>query len=233
MTSFKMTLMMLGMLTVLQWGCVGNEGPDRRALQLATENDKTLYALGHSMGENLKSFILSAEELRIVTAGLLDAANGDEPQIDVPAFIPKIRNLANARLARSAETEEERSKAFLEEAAGEAGATRTPSGLIYVELTKGAGRSPRATEWVNVHYRGTLIDGTEFDSSHQRGEPADFPLNGVIPCWSEGLQLMAVGGTAKLTCPSSIAYGELGRPPKIPPGATLVFEIELLEIRPR
>jgi FKBP-type peptidyl-prolyl cis-trans isomerase FkpA len=121
-------------------------------------------------------------------------------------------------------------ESFLESAAREPGATRTPSGLVFRELTAGQGESPAATDTVRVHYAGTLVDGTEFDSSVKRGQPAEFPLNQVIPCWTEGLQRMRVGGKARLVCPSSIAYGAQGRPPVIPGGATLVFEVELLGV---
>jgi FKBP-type peptidyl-prolyl cis-trans isomerase FkpA len=122
------------------------------------------------------------------------------------------------------------SKSFLEKAAAEPGAIKTPSGLVYRELSAGTGPSPQATDIVTVNYRGTLEDGTEFDSSYKRNEPAQFPLNGVIPCWTEGVQRMKVGGKSKLVCPSSIAYGDQGSPPVIPGGATLAFEIELLGI---
>jgi FKBP-type peptidyl-prolyl cis-trans isomerase FkpA len=120
--------------------------------------------------------------------------------------------------------------AALAKAAAEPGATKTSSGLIYRELTPGTGGSPHATDTVKVNYRGTLTDGNEFDSSYKRNEPASFPLNRVIPCWTEGVQLMKVGGKSRLTCPAAIAYGEAGSPPVIPPGATLTFEIELLGI---
>ena len=119
--------------------------------------------------------------------------------------------------------------AFLDKAAAEPGAQKTASGLIYRELTPGTGASPKATDTVKVHYRGTLVDGTEFDSSYKRNEPAQFGLNGVIPCWTEGVQKMKTGGKAMLICPSNLAYGDQGRP-SIPGGATLIFEIELLEI---
>jgi FKBP-type peptidyl-prolyl cis-trans isomerase FkpA len=119
-------------------------------------------------------------------------------------------------------------------AAKEAGAVVTPSGLVYRSLKDGKGASPSATDTVKVHYRGTFPDGREFDSSHKRGEPAQFPLNGVIKCWTEGVQKMKPGGKAKLTCPASIAYGERGAGGGlIPPNATLQFEVELLEIAPR
>jgi FKBP-type peptidyl-prolyl cis-trans isomerase FkpA len=122
------------------------------------------------------------------------------------------------------------SSAYLERAASMPGAVKTASGLVYRELRAGTGASPKATDEVTVHYRGTSVDGAEFDSSYKRNEPAKFPLNQVIPCWTEGLQKMKVGGKSQLVCPSDIAYGDRGSPPAIPGGATLVFEVELLGI---
>lgn len=119
-------------------------------------------------------------------------------------------------------------------AAKEAGAVVTPSGLVYRSLKDGKGASPTAADTVKVHYRGTFPDGKEFDSSYKRGEPIEFPLNGVIKCWTEGVQKMKVGGKAKLTCPASIAYGERGAGGGvIPPNATLQFDVELLGIAKR
>ena len=115
-------------------------------------------------------------------------------------------------------------------AAKEAGALVTKSGLVYRSLKDGTGNSPAATDRVKVHYKGTFPDGKEFDSSYKRNEPTEFPLNGVIPCWTEGVQLMKPGGKAKLTCPAAIAYGQRGAGGVIPPNATLVFEVELLAI---
>jgi FKBP-type peptidyl-prolyl cis-trans isomerase FkpA len=106
-----------------------------------------------------------------------------------------------------------------------------PSGLVFQSLVDGKGASPAATDVVKVHYRGTFPDGKEFDSSYKRGEPTEFPLNGVIPCWTEGVQLMKVGGKAKLTCPPGIAYGTRGAGGVIPPNATLNFEIELVAVK--
>ena len=117
------------------------------------------------------------------------------------------------------------------EKAGAAKEVKTASGLIYTELKAGSGPSPTATDTVKVNYRGTLADGTEFDSSYKRGQPAEFPLNRVIPCWTEGVQKMKVGGKAKLVCPPSIAYGDRGAGRAVPPGATLTFEVELLDIK--
>ncbi len=110
-------------------------------------------------------------------------------------------------------------------------AVTTKSGLVYQSLKEGSGASPAATDTVKVHYRGTFADGREFDSSHKRGEPTEFPLNRVIPCWTEGVQMMKPGGKAKLTCPPAIAYGERGAGGVIPPNATLNFEVELVSVR--
>lgn len=121
----------------------------------------------------------------------------------------------------------------IEKAAAEKGAVKTPSGMVYRSLTEGSGASPKETDVVRVHYKGTFPDGKEFDSSHKRGQPTEFPLNRVIKCWTEGVQRMKVGGKAKLTCPPSLAYGEKGAGGTIPPNATLQFEIELLAIKPQ
>ena len=120
--------------------------------------------------------------------------------------------------------------AVLAAAAKEPGATQTTSGLVYRALKDGTGAGPKATDMVKVHYRGTFPDGREFDSSYKRNEPTEFPLNQVIPCWTEGVQRMKIGGKAKLTCPPAIAYGARGAGSVIPPNATLVFEVELLGI---
>ena len=124
-------------------------------------------------------------------------------------------------------------KPAAKEAVKEAAPVTTPSGLIYRSLKEGSGANPTASDVVKVHYRGTLVDGKEFDSSYKRNEPAEFPLNRVIPCWTEGVQRMKVGGKAKLTCPPGIAYGQRGAGGVIPPNATLDFEIELLDIARR
>ena len=118
-------------------------------------------------------------------------------------------------------------------AAKETGAVVTASGLVYLSLKDGTGASPTANDKVKVHYRGTFPDGKEFDSSYKRGEPIEFPLSGVIKCWTEGVQRMKVGGKAKLTCPAAIAYGARGAGGVIPPNATLLFEVELLAINGR
>jgi len=197
---------------------------------LATEEDKTLYALGLALGLNITDFGLSARELDIVKRGLGDAASGATQEVDIKVYGPKVRDLAMAKQKEKAASEAAKATVFVDQALKEPGAVKTASGMVYVDQRKGTGATPKATDMVKVHYKGTLVDGKTFDSSYDRGEPAQFPLNGVIPCWTEGVQKMAVGGKAKLICPPSIAYGERGSPPVIPPGATLVFEVELLEV---
>ncbi|MGA7416194.1 MAG: FKBP-type peptidyl-prolyl cis-trans isomerase [Bryobacteraceae bacterium] len=194
-----------------------------------TDEQKQIYAVGLTIYRSLGSLDLSPAEIDIVKRALTDAAAG-KPAIELNEWGPKIEPLAKSRGARVAERQKIAAKAYLDKAATAPGAVKEPSGLIYKETMAGTGASPKATDTVKVHYRGTLVDGTEFDSSYKRNEPAKFPLNGVIPCWTEGVQKMKVGGKATLVCPSSIAYGENGHPPVIPGGATLVFEIELLEI---
>jgi FKBP-type peptidyl-prolyl cis-trans isomerase FkpA len=200
------------------------------SVSLTADDEKSVYALGLSIYKSLGQFDLSPQELEIVERAIADAAAG-KPAIDLNEWGPKIAPFAQARSARVAEHQKAASASYLEKAAAEPGAVRTASGLIYRDVKVGTGDSPRATDTVKVNYRGTFVDGTEFDSSYKRNEPAQFPLNGVIPCWTEGVQKMKIGGKAVLVCPSGIAYGDQGRSP-IPGGATLVFEIELLEIAP-
>ncbi|MGA8026472.1 MAG: FKBP-type peptidyl-prolyl cis-trans isomerase [Bryobacteraceae bacterium] len=211
---------------------LGDRAPSGRkpaaAPALATDDQKTVYALGLSVYRSLSQFDLSPAELAIVKRALADAAAG-KPAVDMAERGPKIQPLARARSARVAERQKAASQAYVEKAAAETGAIKTDSGLVYRELVAGTGAAPKATDTVKVNYRGTLVDGTEFDSSYKRNEPAQFALNGVIPCWTEGLQKMKVGGKAILVCPSNLAYGDQGRP-SIPGGAALTFEIELLDI---
>lgn len=198
--------------------------------QPQTEEEKTLYALGLTIGRSLSVFNLTPEQLEFVRAGLYAQVKGEKPAVSLEEYGPKIQALATARQSARAGAERQKGEAYLAKAAKEKGAVKTASGLVYQQLKAGTGASPTATDTVKVHYRGTLIDGKEFDSSYKRGEPATFPLNGVIPCWTEGLQKMKVGGKARLVCPASIAYGDRGAPPDIPGGATLIFEVELLEV---
>lgn len=196
-----------------------------------TDQEKTLYALGLSISKSLAVFALSPEELAMVQQGLADGVKGTKPAVEIETWGPKIQELAQARQAVAAEKDKAKGADFLEAAAKEPGAKKTPSGLVFKSITEGKGDMPTKEQTVKVHYKGTLIDGTEFDSSYSRGQPAEFPLGRVVPCWTEGVGMMKPGGKARLVCPPDLAYGDRGAPPKIGPGATLVFEVELLEVK--
>jgi len=196
----------------------------------STEEQKTFYALGLIISQSLAPFALSESELDLVRAGMTDGVLKKTPKVDLPTYGPKVNQVQQNRAAAQAETEKKAGTAFLTKAAAEPGAKKTESGAIVTTLKEGKGEHPKATDTVKVHYHGTLIDGTVFDSSVKRGEPATFPLNQVIKCWTEAVPLLKVGGKSKVVCPSAIAYGDRGSPPTIKPGATLIFEVELLEI---
>jgi FKBP-type peptidyl-prolyl cis-trans isomerase FkpA len=205
------------------------------AAQPQTEDQKTLYALGAKVFDDLKKQLsvlnFSAEEYEFIIQGINDAAAGKTLAAEPETFMPKFNALASTRIQAAAQKQKELDKPYLENAAKEAGAEKTASGLIYKQIKAGSGAKPKATDVVKVHYSGTFIDGKVFDSSVQRGQPVEFPLGQVIPCWTEGVSKMKVGGKAKLVCPSELAYGDQGRPPVIAGGATLIFEVELLEIK--
>lgn len=184
-----------------------------------TEQEKVLYAVGLSLAESAAPFGLKREELRHVLQGFADGAAGAKTQVPLSEYAPKVDALKKERANA-------RNQAVLDKAAQEKGALRLGNGLVYQELQLGPGRGPLISDTVKVRYRGTLPDGTVFDES-QGSEPASFPLGSVIRCWAEGVQMMRVGGKARLTCPPHLAYGEAGAPPAIPPNSVLVFEVEL------
>src|SRR5436309_8730363 len=212
-------------LVLITVAAAGAAGPE-----LKTDDQKTLYALGLVISQNLTSFNLNATELEAVLAGVSDGVLKKEYKVDVQTYGPKITALQTARASAAASVEKKAGQAYLDKAAAEKGATRTTSGMIITTVKAGDGASPKATDRVKVHYQGALTDGTVFDSSVKRNEPLTLALTSVIKCWTEGVPMTKVGGKRKLVCPSDIAYGDQGRPPIIKPGATLVFEIELLEI---
>jgi FKBP-type peptidyl-prolyl cis-trans isomerase FkpA len=222
----------------LSWGCQKEQtaapAEDAAAaggIESLADKDKTIYALGAMLGQRaVQPLRLSEAELEVLQKGIASTARGGTPEYSVEEYGPKFEALMQARAAVGAAEEKEKSRAFLSGAQSEEGAVKTESGLVYRTLEPGQGASPAATDVVKVHYHGTLTDGTVFDSSRDRGQPVEFPLNQVIPCWTEGVQKMKVGEKAKLVCPSDIAYGDEGRP-GIPPGATLVFEVELIGIQ--
>ena len=196
-----------------------------------TEEQKTFYAVGLLVARSLGVFQLTPAELEYVKQGISDAVTGKSPEVDLKVYGPKVQELVLARRKAQGEKMSASGKAFLDKAAKEKGAVKTESGMVYQSLKEGAGASPKAADTVKVNYRGTLPDGKEFDSSYKRGVPAEFRLDGVIKCWTEGLQKMKPGGKAKLVCPSSLAYGDSGAGEMILPGATLVFEVELLDVK--
>jgi FKBP-type peptidyl-prolyl cis-trans isomerase FkpA len=195
-----------------------------------TEDQKTLYAVGLVIARQLSVFNLTSEELGFVKQGMADGVTGKKQLVDLDAYNPKIQSMAVARRKAHGEKLAAMTKDYQDKAAKEKGAVKTKSGLIYLSLKEGSGGNPTATDKVKVNYRGILVDGNEFDSSYKRGQPTEFPLNGVIKCWTEGLQMMKPGGKAKLVCPADLAYGEAGSG-AIPPNAALVFDIELLEVK--
>jgi FKBP-type peptidyl-prolyl cis-trans isomerase len=195
-----------------------------------TDEEKAMYSLGVLLSPNIQPFTLTPQEMEMVKAGLADGAV-DKPKIeDVESFVPKLQELQQQRTAAATEKEKAAGVAYIAKAAGEANAKKTDSGLVIKTVSEGSGASPKPEDVVKVHYEGRFVDGKVFDSSIKRKEPAVFPLNGVIPCWTEAVQTMKVGGKAQLACPPELAYGEEGRPPKMRGGATLVFDVELLEI---
>src|SRR5712691_928817 len=194
-----------------------------------TEDEKVLYALGLIVSQNLSSFNLTEAELKMVEQGMTDGAL-KKGKVDLQTYGPKIQEFQKTRLTAIAAAEKKAGDAYVAKAAGEKDAKKLPSGVIVTTLKPGTGPSPAATDKVKVHYHGTLTDGTVFDSSVQRGEPATFPLDKVIRCWTEGVQHMKVGGKSRLVCPAEAADGDRGAPPRIKLGATLVFEVELLAI---
>ena len=229
MLASGMRLRTLLALLVLVPASVFAQAPPARGTGVPqTDEEKTLYAVGLVMARSLRQFDLNPAEVEFVRRAIADALAG-KPAVELDEWGPKIQALVNERGARIVAREKETATAYLAKAAAAAGAVKTESGIVYTETTAGTGASPTAADRVKVHYRGTLIDGTEFDSSYSRNEPAVFPLGGVIRCWTEGVQKMKVGGKARLVCPSDLAYGDRGNE-EIPGGAALIFEIELLEI---
>jgi FKBP-type peptidyl-prolyl cis-trans isomerase len=194
------------------------------------KGDDAFYSLGLAVAESLDVFALSPAELEAVLKGVHDGVQGK------PKFPFDDKAKASVQeLARSRKDVADRKQAaaggdYLAKMAATKGAKKTASGAIVISQKEGSGPAPAATAKVKVHYAGRLVDGKEFDSSYKRGQPAEFPLDQVIKCWTEALQTMKVGGKATVVCPSDIAYGPSGRPPVIPGNAVLTFEIELIEI---
>jgi FKBP-type peptidyl-prolyl cis-trans isomerase FkpA/FKBP-type peptidyl-prolyl cis-trans isomerase FklB len=197
-----------------------------------TDEQKALYALGLAINQSLNNFTLSESEFELVKSGINDGFF-KRPKVDLQAFGVKISELQQARALAIAEAEKKLGAAFLTKVEAEPGSKKTDSGAVITTTKEGKGATPKVSDIVKVHYNGTLIDGTVFDSTAKHGEPATLRVNEMSKCWVEGIQQMKVGSKNKLVCPSSLAYRDKGLPPLIKPGATLVFEIELLEILPK
>jgi len=195
----------------------------------AVDNDRALHDIGISVATSLEPLGLSPAELDKVLAGLRDGAGGKAKPPDEKGQ-ENMKGFIQGRMTAAAEKEKVKGAEYADKAAKEKGAVKTNNGAIVVASKEGASAAPTADDTVKVHYTGTLIDGRVFDSSRDRGQPVEFPLKNVIPCWTEALQKMKVGGRAKVVCPSGIAYGERGSPPVIPGNATLTFDVELLDI---
>jgi FKBP-type peptidyl-prolyl cis-trans isomerase FklB len=229
-------VLMVGIgLTILSGPSWAAEAPD-----LEDEKQKISYSVGYQVGGDFRRQGLEIDP-ELVVKGVLDAQAGSEPLLTPEEMRQTLTELKQQAAAAAKQQREEQARknlaegeAFLAENAEKEGVVTLPSGLQYKVLSEGEGDPPAATGTgtVTVHYRGTLIDGSEFDSSYVRGEPATFPLDRVIPGWTEGLQLMRPRAKYRLFVPPELAYGERGGGPKIGPNSMLVFEVELLSVQP-
>ncbi len=215
---------------LLAVGCNKNGGSAKGGKTPSTDDEKVFYTVGNMFGSRLANLSLNEGEISSLVQGVRDAATGAKSQVDVAKFQPQVQKVFRERMQKNSEKVKVAGTDFLAKFVKE-GATKTASGLAYKVIKEGTGKTPKPEDNVEVHYHGTLIDGTVFDSSKDRGTKVTFPLNRVIKGWTEGLQLIKEGGSIKLVIPASLAYGDAGAPPKIPGGATLVFDVELFEIK--
>ena len=202
-----------------------------RDVKLDNDEKKVSYAIGQEIGRGMKSQGIKVD-VNVLAASIQDALEGKEPKLkpeEAQKAMMDMRMKMMEDRKQQAEQNVEKGKKYLEDNKAKEGVKVTESGLQYKVLKEGEGAQPKETDTVKVHYKGTLIDGTEFDSSYSRNEPAEFPVNRVIKGWIEGLQLMKVGSKYQFFIPSDLAYGPQGRP-SIPPNSVLVFEVELLDI---
>lgn len=203
------------------------------AAELATDQQKMSYFLGFQVGQQFKQDGIDLDAKAFLQA-IEDAKSGAVPKLTPEEMQATVQRFQKAKMAETQQAAAENQKIgedYLAANKGKPGVKTTASGLQYKVITAGEGKQPTATSTVSVHYRGTLIDGTEFDSSYKRGQPAEFPVNGVIPGWTEALQLMKEGAKWELYIPSGLAYGPRGAGGSIGPNATLKFEVELLEVK--
>lgn len=198
----------------------------------AAPSAATLHALGVLIEkQQLADFDLSASEFRAVAQGFADGYRNPDAVKDAVKYVPQLRSLVTARVQEASQREQRAGERFLDHVANLPHARKTASGMVYVPIVQGSGAAPRNGDTVTVQYTGRFIDGTVFDSSAQHGGTATFKIGQIIPCWTEGLQLMKVGGKARLVCPASLAYGQRGAGGVIKPGSTLDFDVQLLAVR--
>ena len=221
------TLTLIQFLLITLYSC---NGQNTQRNQQMTQQDSVSYSLGHLMAGNLKSMGVKDLNFDMIAQGIEDALNSNST-ISLEEAKQLVNNYMSEIQAKLGEEEINKGNLFLEKNAKESGVETTDSGLQYRHEVLGTGDSPTSTNSVTVHYKGTLLDGTIFDSSYSRGEPVSFPLNGVIAGWTEGLQLMKVGDRYKLIIPPQLGYGERGFPPVIPANSWLVFEVEMVSIQ--
>jgi FKBP-type peptidyl-prolyl cis-trans isomerase FklB len=229
----KMSKMALfaGLAILLGQSACAQKGGKTKAGEMRTELDSLSYVLGSGLGQNIRQAELKGIVPELVLQGLLDGMQSDEAvKIDQMQGQLIIGNIMQKQRAEKAKASMEKANAYMDKVAKDATYKSTPSGVYYKVLTQGVGPRPAATDQVKVHYEGRLADGTVFDSSYERGMPAEFPLNRVIQGWTEMLQYMEVGTTVEATLPPVLAYGEQGSPPKIGPNEVLIFKIELIDI---
>lgn len=198
---------------------------------LKTNSDSVSYAFGISLGEFLKSQGVTAINYSLLNLAITQSIKGQPTYLDVNQANQCIGKIGEAKREKVAKGEKDAGVKFLTENKKRSGVMQTASGLQYEIITKGTGAVPTAADTISAHYRGTLLNGQEFDNSYKRGEPLSIPVGGVIPGWTEALQLMPVGSKWKLFIPADLAYGDYGAGNDIPGGATLIFEIELLSIK--
>jgi UDP-GlcNAc:undecaprenyl-phosphate/decaprenyl-phosphate GlcNAc-1-phosphate transferase len=221
----KRTWIMLGLVVTLATRATAGE-----PAALATQKQKVSYSIGMDMGKGLRQQGIEVDVAALVK-GLTDAIAGGKPLMSEQEVGATLDAFQREMTQKQAAAGQKTAEAFLAENKKKEGVVTLPSGLQYKILKAGAGKKPTAADTVECHYRGTLIDGKEFDSSYRRGQPATFPVSRVIPGWTEALKLMPVGSKWQLFVPANLAYGDHGAPPDIGPGATLIFEVELLGIK--
>ena len=238
-STFKAALLALGTVAVLsaQDAAPAAAAPAAAPAVAKFTEPQLLETFGWFVGRRmgLSELGFTAEQTASIIKGIQASASGAESPFKIDEVGPELDKFMQAKQAEYTAKQKTKNDAlsakFFATLKDKKGVVATPSGLHYEIVTPGTGDFPKATDVVKVHYTGTLVDGTVFDSSVQRGEPVEFPLNGVIPGWTEGVQKIAKGGKIKLYVPFQLAYGEEGRPPTIPPAATLLFEVELLDFK--